>query len=128
MVFRRGVQADGSWWLYAGDANREMWTFTAGGVLADITGWVITAQARKQDTDPAAALTAVVEMTDPVNGLAHISWDGEQVRAVLAGASSWEGVFDIQVLPPGQVLPETVHRGAVRAQMDVTREDAAVMV
>jgi hypothetical protein len=121
MTFKKGVQPDGSWWVYAGDRNRVRWEFT-GAAPVDLTGTVITAQARKADTDPLPALVALVEMTDPAGGLVHISWDGDDVRALLAGASSWEGEYDIQVLPPGQALPDTVHRAVMRAQMDVTRE------
>ena len=123
MVFRRGVQSDGTWWVYAGDENREYCSFLAGGNLWDLTGCTIEAQARKVDTDPVAAITAVVEMTDPANGRVHISWDGEDVRTLLAGQSTWEGVYDIQVLEAGRTQPRTVVRAVWHAQMDVTRAD-----
>lgn len=123
MAFKRGVQSDGSWRAYAGDRNRVPWRFTADGALRDLTGCTISAQVRVKDTDLAVAITARVEMTDPAAGVVHISWDGEEVRALLAGQPTWKGVYDVQVLEAGQALPDTVHRGDWYAQMDVTREE-----
>jgi hypothetical protein len=118
-TFQRGVQYDGTWAVYAGDSNRERVEFTAGGVPWDLTGAVVTAQARKVDTDPLVALEAVVEMTDPLFGVVHLSWDGEAVRALLAGSSTWDGVYDIQVAQAG--VTSTLMRGRMKAMMDVTR-------
>lgn len=118
-TFRRGVQYDGTWYLYAGDSNRERVEFTTGGAPWDLTGAEISAQARVADTDPAAALTAVVEMSDPAEGVIHISWDGEAVRALLADTPEWSGVYDIQVVQGG--ITTTPIRAAMKALMDVTR-------
>lgn len=123
MAFKWGVQADGSWNLYAGDWNRVRWELV-GEAPVDITGCVITCQARKVDTGP-LAMTAVVEMTDPPAGVFHIAWDGEEVRAVLEGKSAWEGLYDIQIQWPQEPGPRTRHRAPLRAQMDITRDEVA---
>ena len=121
-AFKRGVQHDGTWYVVAGDSNRERVEFVAGGLPWDITGAVIAAEARASVTAPGPpALTAVVEMTDPPAGVAHISWDGEAVRAVLAGDAEWSGVYDIEIMQGGEV--STPWQRPMRALMDVTRED-----
>lgn len=112
------------WKVYAGDANEELVEFLADGVPWDLTGAVVTAQARKKAPDAEVALTATVTEVDAELGQYRVAWDGEMVRAVLAGQESWSGVWDLQVLEDGALLPRTMLRGAMTATHDVTRETA----
>jgi hypothetical protein len=122
MAFKRGVQPNGSLYLYAGDRNLEQLAFTAGGAPWDLTGSVISAQARRVDTDAdPPALEATITALDPTAGSYTMEWDGDDVRVLLDGQSTWNGVWDVQILEAGQTLPVTVHRSSVVAQMDVTR-------
>ena len=109
------------WKVYAGDRNEAQFVFTAGGAPWDLTGADISAQARLRDIDPAVALTATTVWVDAAGGLATVGWDGEEVRALLAGATHWQGVWDFQVLEAGQTLPKTMLRGKFTAIYDVTR-------
>jgi hypothetical protein len=113
--------ADLSWCVYAGDRNSELFEFLTVTDPWDITGAVVTAQARVTAVDPLPALTAVCTVVDPVNGLVTVAWDGEEVRTLLAGADRWTGVWDLQIVEQGQTLPRTMARGAITAVMDVTR-------
>lgn len=109
------------WNVYAGDANEETVIFQAGQDPWDITGAVIEAQARVTALDPAVALTATCTVVDAVNGEATIAWDGEAVRTLLAGADTWEGEYDVQILEQGKTLPRSLWRGKMTARYDVTR-------
>jgi alkaline phosphatase len=107
--------------VYAGDRNAQEFEFLADGVPWDLTGAVLSAQARKSRSDPAAALTATVTAVDAALGTWIVEWDGDDVRTLLGTAESWEGVWDLQVLEVGQTLPVTVLKGTFRAELDVTR-------
>lgn len=112
-----------SWRVYAGDSNRQTFTFHATpGVPWDLTGAELQAQARASSTDVAVAVEAVCTITDATAGLVTVEWDGEEVRALLAGAEEWAGVWDLQILEAGQTLPVTLLVGAWTATMDVTRD------
>lgn len=121
MAFKKGVQPDGSWFVYAGDGNAVTWNLIAGGQPWNLTGATVMAHARKVDTDETPAMEAECVVLDEEGGSVRISWDGEtEVRPVLSGTSSWSGVYDIQVVM-GAGKPETVHRAKMFAKMDVTR-------
>jgi hypothetical protein len=107
--------------VYAGDKNEVPLMFKAGNDAWDLTGAVLMAQARATAVDAVVALEATATLTSPENGSASIAWDGEEVRTLLAGAESWVGVWDLQILEAGQTLPRTVLRGKFTAAMDVTR-------
>jgi hypothetical protein len=109
------------WTVYAGDRNRIRFMFQSGGDPWDITGAVLSAQARISATDPTVALTATCEVTEAVSGAATVAWDGEAVRTLLAEAETWVGVWDLQILEEGETLPLTVYRGKLTATMDVTK-------
>jgi hypothetical protein len=121
MAYLRGVQPDGSWHVYAGDHNSVRWRFVAGGAPWDLTGTTVEAHARRRDTDVDPALVADVTVIDGPTGVVDIAWDGEAVRALLDGVSSWEGVYDMQLTAAGDVLADTMIRAKMRAFMDVTR-------
>ena len=106
MAFKKGVQPDGSWFVYAGDANSVSWNLIAAGSPWNLTGATVEAHARKVDTDSVPALVAECVVVAPLAGTVRISWDGESVRTLLAGTSSWSGVYDIQVTMTGG-KPET---------------------
>lgn len=111
-----------SWKVYAGDRNwQEFALFADEDMPWDITGAVFTAQARLTHADVVVAIEALCTVTDPVGGRLTVEWDGEDVRALLAGSSSWAGVWDLEMLgAPGQ-LPTTLLTGKFSAHLDVTR-------
>lgn len=110
------------WKVYAGDRNLQLFTFYASeGVPWDLTGAVLSAQARASATDATVAVDAVCTITDPAAGLATVEWDGEAVRTLLGAAATWAGVWDLQVLESGATLPLTLVKGPWTADMDVTR-------
>jgi len=109
------------WKVYAGDRNEVVFSFEAGGAPWDITGASVAAQARIRATDPAVALDANVDVFDATSGKVTIAWDGEEVRALLAGADHWQGVWDLQITETGETLPITMLRGKFTAIYDVTR-------
>lgn len=107
--------------LYAGDANSFGVEITEDGTLVNITGWTFMAQARKQSTDLAAVATATCTILDPEAGQVEVAWG--DLRAVLADASKWVGVWDLQATPTGASLPRTLLAGSFTVGLDVTRVD-----
>ena len=113
------------WTVYAGDRNDQLLVFQQpDGSPWDITGAVITSQARAEATDTVVALEATCTIVDGPAGTARVEWDGEAVRALLAGADTWTGVWDLQLLESGQALPLTLLAGKFTAVHDVTRSTA----
>lgn len=104
----------------AGDANERQFTLLAGGQPWNLTDTTISAQARLTPTDSEIALQAEVIPVDLVNGKFLLAWDGEEVRDLLDGAETWEGVWDLQV-DTADELPTTVLQGSFQAVSDVTR-------
>lgn len=110
------------WTVYAGDRNLVPFVFTTDSAPWDLTGAVITAQARKTDTDADSSIEAVCVVTAAPIGAATVEWDGELVRALMTGTeNTWTGVWDLQILEQGETLPRTLLRGAFTAKMDVSR-------
>lgn len=107
--------------LRAGDKNETTLQVLADGDPKDLTGAVVTAQARKVSTDAAPALTASVTAVDEVKGIYTVAWDGEDVRTLLGTEASWTGVWDLNVVESGDTLATTPCGGRVDAEMDVTR-------
>lgn len=107
----------------AGDRNLLNATLSSEGVPVDLTGQVLTAQARKKSTDTEIACSAVVETVDPAAGTVTIRWPGEDVRTMLAGAPTWKGVWDLQMAPDENSDAVTLCAGSFAAEMDVTRSD-----
>jgi hypothetical protein len=105
----------------AGDRNLFGIALVEGETPVDLTGLTATAQARKSATDPdPAALTAVVEVIDAPGGRLTVRWPGAAVTAVLAGAATWAGVWDLQIGSTG-ADPVTLVAGTFTAETDVTR-------
>lgn len=106
---------------YAGDDVRVVFRFLADGDPWDLTGTSALAQAR---TDVLAAdpptLTASTTLIDAVNGLLQVAWDGEEIRTAIAGGTTWEGVWDLQITEPSGDI-QTVVAGQFLAKMDVSR-------
>jgi hypothetical protein len=111
--------------VYSGDENRMVLQVLAGGVPMDLTGVEIAAQARS-DRLPATAVgvDAVVVPVDAAMGLFALTWDGEVLRTLIGSEPSWVGVWDLQLLGLGKVLPESPLGGTFTAMPDVTREAA----
>lgn len=109
--------------VYAGDANRmEVAVETDDGPV-DLTGAVVAAQCRVTADAPEVGMQAAVEDIDPVKGLVAVSWDGEQVRALIPdGEIAWYGTWDLQVTAAGERLPTTLAVGTFAAVLDVTRD------
>lgn len=105
----------------AGDSNETEFTITNRGVAVNLTGMTVRAQARVSAVDTTVAIEATVTMTSPTTGKFLLAWDGDDVRTLLAGDLTWEGVWDLQILEPSDVLPETILAGRWTAEMDVTR-------
>lgn len=106
--------------VYAGDANVVSFEVVNDGDPVDLTGAVVTAQCRKTAADPVVGMSATVSVAGI--GLLSVGWDGEQVRALLAGEETWRGVWDLQILFPEADLPVTPLAGRWTARMDVTRD------
>lgn len=105
----------------AGDANARVFTLLSDGRPWDLTGCVVSAQARARQTDPdPPALTAEVVVLDAAAGRFSLTWPGDDVSALLADALSWSGVWDLQVAA-GSDPPVTVLAGSFRCDSDVTR-------
>jgi hypothetical protein len=106
----------------AGDRNVVRFELLAGGSPWNLAGAVLSAQARTEAVSEEVALTATIVEVDPSRGWYDVGWDGEDVRSLLAGAASWSGVWDLQVVEAEQVLATTVVHGTLSAEMDVTRD------
>lgn len=107
--------------IRAGDRNMLTVTLTSEGNPMDLTGLDVMAQARKKAQDDSAVLEAVVEVdADPTTGKLTLRWPGEDVRTLLAGQATWQGVWDMQI-SSAEEDPVTVVAGAFIAAMDVTR-------
>ena len=105
----------------AGDRNQFTASISISGAPADLTGYTITAQARKKSTDQGApAISAVVEVLDAPNGLILVRWPGADVTTLLGTSAAWAGVWDLQVATGGQE-PVTILAGKFAAEQDVTR-------
>ena len=104
----------------AGDRNLFTVTIKSAGTPVDLTGFTVTAQARKTSID-VENLVAVVTLTDPTNGTITIRWPGDAVTTLLAGAESWAGVWDLQIDDGSADDPVTIVAGKFAAVMDVTR-------
>jgi hypothetical protein len=107
--------------LYGGDANVLAVEITDDGTLVDVTGWDFQAQARVAAGDAAAAATATCTVLDGPAGKVEIAWG--DLRALLAGGTSWSGVWDFQATPDGAGLPRTLLAGTVTVSLDVTRTE-----
>ena len=106
--------------IRAGDLNRMQITLTLNGVPYDLTDAEVTSQARLKKSE-ATGIDAVIDIVDPVNGVITLRWPGDDVRELLAGAETWKGVWDLQVLNDGDPDPVTVIVGKFSAELDVTR-------
>lgn len=104
----------------AGDRNAVGVAITASDAPFDLTGYVITAQAR--DTAIGTiVVNAVIENISAAAGTFRLRWPGEDVRALFTGAQvNWAGVWDLQIKKAGED-PITVAAGIWAAQMDVTK-------
>lgn len=111
------VNLDG---VRGGDRNLISVTITSKGTPVNLTGYTVTAQARKKSTDLTAALAAVVTVTSAVDGQVDIRWPGDAVATLLDGKATWNGVWDLQIDTAGSD-PLTVAAGTFGAVMDVTR-------
>lgn len=103
----------------AGDQNLITMTLTNNGAPMDLTGLILAAQARATPLDP-EALDAVIVVTDALAGEIALRWPGDEVTTMLAGQTSWKGVWDLQVGDVGND-PVTVAAGKFSAVMDITR-------
>ena len=111
----------------AGDQTTLTVTLLAGSAQTpwDLTGAVVSAQARAAPSDIAPALTADVTIIDASAGQVLLVWNGDDIHDLFADEAPdvdmWQGVWDMQVLPAGDPLPRTVVAGNFVAQRDVTR-------
>ena len=105
--------------IRAGDRNQIQMTLTTGGVPVDLTGVLLTAQAR-ETVGTEVALTAVCTVTDPTHGVFTMRWPGNAVRDLVAGAPSWTGVWDLQM--GTEDTAQTILAGSFTADNDVTRD------
>ena len=115
--------------LYAGDRNEITVRVLEDGYPMDLTGAQVNAQVRGAPSDAQPALTGTVTAVDESQGTYTIGFDGGEVRALLAGADTWRGVWDLDILPAGDTDGQsmTVAVGSVVAEMDVTRDWPAVL-
>lgn len=106
--------------IRAGDQNLIEFTITNDGDPMDLTGMIVSAQARSSSTSPDIAVTALVTVTDADAGVLTLRWPGAAITTLLGVKSSWVGVWDLQIGNPGND-PVTVAAGKFAAEMDVTR-------
>jgi hypothetical protein len=106
--------------IRAGDRNLFTVKLTDSAGAIDITDFVIEAQARVTPTEPTVAVAATITLVDAAQGTFEMRWPGEDVRDVLAGSETWEGVWDLQVTEPGED-PHTLMAGLFTIESDVTR-------
>jgi hypothetical protein len=104
----------------AGDRNLLTVTIRDKDLPVDLTGMVVSAQARKRTTDSDMALTANCTIVNAAAGQVEIRWPGADVRTLLADKPTWSGVWDLQMQSP-PADPVTVCEGTFDAEMDVTR-------
>lgn len=105
----------------ANDRNMMRIHITNGGVAMNMTGAVLSAQARATRQDPKIAVEAEIIEIDESQGVYILRWPGVQIADALAGAETWDGVWDLQALSPGETEPETLLEGMFLAEADVTR-------
>lgn len=103
----------------AGDRNLFNIRLTQDGQPFDLTGMIVEAQARATPMDSVIALTAVITVIDPLEGLFEMRWPGEDVQTLLADKSAWNGVWDLQVGNGSD--PQTLMAGVLTIEPDVTR-------
>ena len=87
----------------------------------DTTGAVLNAQVRSSATDDTIQLSASVSAIDAANGQWSVLFSGDDTRTVLADASTWNGVWDLEITQSGQANPRTVLGGRFQIETDVTR-------
>ena len=107
--------------IRAGDENQIEITITKSGVPFPLTGYTVSAQARKAAIDPDPPLiTAECEITDAAGGKVVTTWHGDDVMTLLNGSAQFNGVWDLQISADG-VTNKTIAAGLFNAVMDVTR-------
>ena len=107
----------------AGDVNPVGFYLHHGPDPVDLTGAVITAQARKTATDETVVLDGTVEVDDdPTSGRFVVRWDGLAVRALLADKATWTRGLGRTGGPRSIEAPwPPSPPGSSPAEMDVTR-------
>jgi hypothetical protein len=106
--------------IRAGDRNMIELTISYKGTPLNLTGYTLTAQARKTPPDPVVALTAQIAIVDAPNGQITITWPGADVSSLFTGGiDTWAGVWDLQVGSGGNIT--TIAAGKLQAVLDVTR-------
>ena len=106
--------------IRAGDRNQFNVTLTDSNGPVDLTNKTIEAQARVTPIDSAIAISAAISIIDPAAGKFEMSWPGDEVRTALAGAATWDGVWDLQIQDTGED-PVTLVAGIFTIESDVTR-------
>lgn len=87
----------------------------------DTTGAVVSSHVRKTADADAIAITGIIGTIDETQGVYTVSFDGADVRTLLGGRDTWDGVWDIQIILDGTTYPVTLTSGTFSAEMDVTR-------
>jgi len=106
--------------IRAGDKNLFNVKLTDSSGPLNLTDSVIAAQARKTAVDPTIAVSAVIAVTNATQGTFEMRWPGEDVRDVLNGSETWNGVWDLQIGEAGED-PVTLVAGVFTIESDVTR-------
>jgi hypothetical protein len=106
--------------LYAGDGAGLRFTITdVLGAPLPLTGEMkAEIRANREDVDPALAEFGV-DLTDFAIGVVLISLTGDQTHALITGAETFVGVWDLQWTPTGDE-PATLVQGTVECLPDVT--------
>lgn len=105
----------------AGDYTTVQISIKEDGNPKDTTGAVVTSHVRKTADADAIALDGIVTIVDETTGVYTVSFDGNDVRTLLGGRDSWDGVWDVQIVVQGTTFPVTLIAGSFGAEMDVTR-------
>jgi len=105
--------------IRAGDLNRVAFTVHVGGAPVDLTGATITAQAREFAGSATALDAHVTPDADPTSGRFTMRWDGDEIRTLLGSATTWQGVWDVQIAQGPDTT--TIAHGSFACELDVTR-------
>jgi hypothetical protein len=103
----------------SGDRNLFSLVLRTAGQPLDLTGYVVTAEARVTALDT-TALDAVCTITDAPNGKVDVRWPGADVETWLGGNADQKGVWDLQIDDGSGADPWTIIEGTFVAEQDIT--------
>lgn len=110
-------------YVYHGDINETMFELVDPDMNPiDLTGSDVMCQVRSHVTASTVMATGVTNVAEGTSGRVTVAWSDAELSALLVDqGSQWRGVWDLQVVHAGELLPVTYLRGEFIVLMDVTR-------